>query len=382
MPVAYKGLDELTFGAMNELRLTHPGAPGSAMLLADLPQPRDSYIYIRGDRAKKGAVVPRRFLEVLSGPDRKPFTDGSGRLELARAITDPKNPLTARVEVNRVWMYLFGDGFVRTPDNLGNMSEKPANPELLDYLAGWFMAHDWSTKKLIRLIMLSATYQQSSQSHPDYQKRDPDNRLFWRANLRRLDFEAIRDSMLMLTGKIDLSLGGKPINITDEPYSYRRSIYGYVDRAGLSDLMSQFDFSDPEMANTHRISTIVPQQALFFMNSPMSVDVARQVVARPDVAAATDDAAKVRSIYKILFQREPKPVEIQWAADFLAKAAKLAPATPAGRQPPRPVYRKPTRLNRYSTLTNPGALVPRAPLTPWELYAQTLLCSNEFVYEQ
>ena len=378
--------NRLLFGAIGELRLTHPGAPGCAMIVADSPKPRDSYIYLRGERNKKGPVVPRQFLEVLSGPDRKPFTEGSGRLELAQAILSPKDPLPARVEVNRVWMNHFGEGFVTTPDDVGNQSESPSHPELLDWLSSWFMENNWSLKKLHRLILLSSTYQQSSAANPAYALKDPGNRLLWRANLRRLDFEAIRDSMVMLTGKLDESFGGKPVNITDEPYTYRRSCYGYVDRNTLSDLLTQFDFADPEMTNTRRISTIVPQQALFFLNSPMSVDVARQVMARSEVTQAPDDAAKVRAIYLILFQRSPKPAEVTWATDFLLAANQIAPPVEPARpgpkrpQPPRPVVKKVQPGSRYGALRNDGLPVSRAPLTPWELYTQALLCSNEFVY--
>jgi hypothetical protein len=381
-----KTANRLLFGAIGELRLTHPGAPGCAMILADAPKPRDSYIYLRGERARRGPVVPRQFLEILSGPDRKPFTEGSGRLELARAILSPNDPLPARVEVNRVWMYHFGEAFVNTPDDLGNQSEPPSHQELLDWLSGWFIDHNWSLKKLHRLILLSSVYKQSTATNPAFALKDPGNRLLWRANLRRLDFEAIRDSMVMLTGKLDETIGGKPVNITDEPYTYRRSCYGYVDRNTLSDLLTQFDFADPDMANTRRISTIVPQQALFFLNSPMSVDVARQVVARPEVAQALDDAAKVRAIYLILFQRSPKPAEVQWASDFMLAANQIAapaPAARAGAKRPAPVRRVAKKVqpgSRYAPLRNDGLPVSRAPLTPWELYTQALLCSNEFVY--
>jgi hypothetical protein len=378
--------NDLQFDAINELRMTHPGSPGCAMVVADAAKPRDSYIYIRGERAKKGPVVPREFLEVLSGPDRKPFTEGSGRLELAQAILAPTDPLPARVEVNRIWMYHFGEGFVSTPDDLGNQSETPSHPELLDWLSGWFMKNDWSMKKLHRLILLSSTYQESSAPNPAYALKDPGNRLLWRANLRRLDFEAIRDSMVMLTGKLDESVGGKPVNITDEPYTYRRSCYGYVDRNNLSDLLTQFDFADPDMANTRRISTIVPQQALFFLNSPMSVDVARQVMARPEVANAPDDASKVRAIYLILFQRSPKPEEVSWATEFLTQANTMVVAPSANAKakrptpPQRPVVKKYQPGNRFAPIRNDGVPVSRTPLTPWELYTQALLCSNEFVY--
>lgn len=379
------GQNQLTFNAMNELRLTHPGAPGCAMVVKDVEPPKDSYIYLRGIKSKRGPVVPREFIEILSPADRKPFTNGSGRLELAEAILSPRNPMPARVAVNRVWMYHFGEGFVSTPDDLGNQCEAPSHPELMDWLSNWFVANNWSMKKLHRLILTSNTYKQSATTNPAYAVKDPANRLLWRANLRRLDFEAIRDSMVMLTGKLDTTLGGKPVNITDEPYTYRRSCYGYVDRTSLSDLLTQFDFADPENANTRRISTIVPQQALFFLNSPMSVDVARQVVARPEVAQAPADEGRVREIYLILFQRSPKPAEIQWATDFMDQAkivATPAPVTNNKRpvQPVKPVQRKLGPGGRYGTIKNEGIPVARTPLTTWELYVQALLCTNEFVY--
>lgn len=382
-PFEQKTLNSFVFSAINQLRLTHPGAPGFAMIVADRPKPADSYVHIRGDRAKKGPVVPRRFLEILSGPDRRPFTRGAGRLELAQAITDPRNPLTARVAVNRVWMHHFGRGFVPTPDDFGNMSEPPSHPELLDYLAADFMAHGWSLRRLHRQIMLSAAYRQSSDNRPDYAARDPENRLVWRANLRRLDFEAIRDSLVWLTGRMDPAVGGKPVNITDEPYSYRRSIYGYVDRLRLSDLMSQFDFSDPEMVNSRRISTIVPQQALFFMNSPMAVDAARHIMSRPEVDDAEGDDGRITAIYRILFQRAPQPRELQWSHETLDKLHQVLYGSERPKTPrtAKSVYKKSAVVNnKYAAVQNSGVTVQRGALNAWDSYTQALLCSNEFVY--
>src|SRR5262249_34243420 len=156
------------------------------------------------------------------------------RLELAQAIANKNNPLTARVIVNRVWLHHFGEGFVRTPDDLGTMSEKPSHPELIDYLASYLMEQNWSLKKLHRLIMLSKVYQETSKelsaSTKQYEAIDPENRLLWRANVRRLDFEAMRDSLLAMSKTLDVTVGGQPVNLTDEPYTHRRSIYGYVDR--------------------------------------------------------------------------------------------------------------------------------------------------------
>ncbi|MBB6048710.1 PSD1 and planctomycete cytochrome C domain-containing protein [Armatimonas rosea] len=381
------------FDDLNRLQLTHPGAPGHAMVVEDVEEPKDARILIRGEKQRPGDIVPRQVFALCTpGSTPQPIKAGSGRLELARAIAAPSNPLTARVLVNRVWMHHFGAAFVRTPDDLGNMSEKPSHPELLDWLATHFMETGWSLKKLHKWILLSNTYQQGTETNAAYEKKDPANRLLWRANLRRLDFESIRDTMVALTGKLDPTLGGKPVNITDEPYIYRRSVYGYIDRLFLSDLLTQFDVSDPTMANTGRISTIVPQQALFFMNSAMAVDVARQVVAREEVGKAQSDEEKIRSIYLILYQRSPKPEEIQAGLGFLSKIGATAqgPETPAatatgkGRLQRRPVVKTPAKkgmgVGKFAPIRNNTEMVERKPLDSWELYTQALLCSNEFVY--
>ena len=414
--------DKFLFSKINELRITHPGAPGAAMIVTDSPKPKDSPILIRGDASRRGPVEPRHFLTCLSAGNPAPFRDGSGRYELAKLIATPANPLTARVAVNRVWQGHFGEGFVRTPDDLGNMSEPPSHPELLDFLSTWFIENGWSLKKLHKLILLSSTYQQSSNPGlnplyaanatitnqaltslvkqandylPDPRVIDPDNRLLWRANLRRLDFESIRDSLILLTGKLDPAVGGKPVNITDEPFSYRRSVYGYVDRTQLSDVLNQFDFSVPDMPNSRRISTIVPQQALFFLNNPLTVDVARRIVARPDISSAPTDAARLTAIYRILFQRKPSPDELLAALNFLREVSPLTPAATAPAAPdkskapkpsapattaPAPAIATMTADGMNGPVRNTGVRVNRSPLKSWELLAQALLFSNEFVY--
>ncbi len=384
------GRSNFYFAKINELELTHPAAPGRAMLVSDAMRAKDSPVFIRGESQSRGDIVPRRFLEILS-PDRKPipFKEGSGRLELAQSIASKSNPLTARVLVNRVWMHHFGEGFVRTPDDLGVQSEAPSHKELLDYLTGNFMDQGWSLKKLHKAIMLSRVYQESSQTNSKFEQMDPENRLLWRANIRRLDFESVRDSLLVISGKLDRALGGKPVNLTDEPYSYRRSVYGYIDRGNLPELMQSFDFSDPDMPNSKRTTTVVPQQALFLMNSSMSVDVARRVVARPEVAAASDDLARVIGLYRVVFQRAPKPLEIQLAMQFVATEAKNQPT-----ESPADTNAKNARVagkrlgknkgtGRYDSMNaiqNQGDIVERKPLTAWETYAQALLFSNEASY--
>ncbi|HEX4795748.1 MAG TPA: PSD1 and planctomycete cytochrome C domain-containing protein [Humisphaera sp.] len=381
LPAVNNAYNRFLFSAINELELTHPGAPARAMVVQDSPNPHNSPIFIRGEAGNKGNLVPREFLEILSPKDRQPFKIGSGRLELAQDIANKNNPLTARVMINRIWMHHFGDGFVRTPDDLGVQSEPPSHPELIDYLATRFMESGWSIKQMHKMIMLSNTYQQSSDTNVEYTKKDPENRLLWRANLRRLDFEAIRDTLLMFTGHLDPTVGGKPVNLTEEPYSFRRSIYGYIDRGALPELMGQFDFSDPDRPNSHRTSTIVPQQALFFMNSPMAADVARKVTTRPEFLAARDDNARVKAIYEVIFQREPKGVEVRYAAEFYnAHAGMRMPTNNAAAQKrPDRVYQKP-KNEAKKAIENEGEMVDRHALNIWEQYAQALLFTNEIAY--
>ena len=402
------------FDAINALDLTHPGGPGTAMTVADAEKPRDTNVYLRGDRNKKGAVAPRQFLEILAGPDRQPFYEGSGRRELALAIANRTNPLTPRVLVNRVWLHHFGAGIVSSPDDFGNMAEKPTHPELLDWLSMRFMDDGWSLKKLHKRILMSATYRQSANPQVnalmaqkgavDPLKIDAANKYLWHANLRRLDFESIRDSMLMLTGKMDTTLGGRPVNITEDPISYRRSIYGYIDRERLSDLQSQFDFADPDMANSKRGSTIVPQQALFFMNNELSIVVARAVAARPEVTGASSEDARIAQLYKIMYQRSPTVAELKFARDFVRKVAgfidepvakaKPAPVAKAPKPTARELMNKPlvpsaplvaaveapkTKVTGAG-LVNEGVKLDKRPVSPIEMLAQAMVCSNEFVY--
>ena len=190
------------------------GAEPRAMALADAPEILPAHVFVRGNPNNPGAEVPRKFLGVLAGENGEPFQDGSGRLDLARAIASKDNPLTARVMVNRVWHHHFGAGLVRTTSDFGLRGETPSHPELLDMLALYFIENGWSVKKLHRLILLSNTYQQGSQDNVEARQIDPENRLLWRMSRRRLDFEALRDSMLAVSGQLDRSMGGLPVSIT------------------------------------------------------------------------------------------------------------------------------------------------------------------------
>jgi len=301
---------------IEELDASSPGAPPRAMALVDRSDPHDTHVFIRGNSDNQGPEAPREFLEILSGPDRKPFQHGSGRLELAQAIASRDNPLTARVLVNRVWLHHFGSGLVATASDFGLRSEPPTHPELLDYLASRFMDEGWSIKNLHRLIMLSSAYQQSSENTPAFAKVDPNNQLLWRMNRQRLEFEPMRDTLLAVSGKLDLTPGGHAVDIID-PASDRRTVYGYVDRQNLPDLFRTFDFASPDASSPRRFYTTVPQQALFLMNSPFVINQAKHLVERPDFKSASTDQQRLHLIYQWAYQRDPSREEIEWARQLL-----------------------------------------------------------------
>jgi len=308
------------------LNITHPGAPRKAMALTDLPTPRNAKVMIKGSPNNLGPEVPRQFLEIVAGPNRQPFQKGSGRLELAQAIASKDNPLTARVMANRVWMNHFGTGIVRTASDFGLRSEDPTHPELLDYLASYFMENGWSIKKLHRLIMLSSTYQQGSEENPRYALIDPSNLYLYKMNRRRLDFEAFRDSLLTVSGKIDLKMGGQPEDLTREPFSTRRTIYGFIDRRNLAGMFRTFDFANPDATVGQRFNSTVPQQALFMMNSPFVVDLARTYVQRTDFKnTSLTDEQRIESLYWLAYQRPPLPAEVKLGKYFLDAQAGAEP---------------------------------------------------------
>ena len=316
---------------LDEVDATHPGAPPRAMALLDNTTPTEPVVFKRGNASNPGDKVPRQFLEVVAGTNRKVFTNGSGRFEMAGSIASKDNPLTARVFVNRVWMHHFGAPLVRTPSDFGLRSDPPTHPELLDYLAARFMAGGWSIKQLHKLILLSAAYQQASDDHPKGAKIDPANELCWRMNRRRLDFEAMRDTLLAASGKLNLIGEGRADDITTEPFTTRRTVYGFVERQNLPGLFRTFDFASPDTTSPQRFSTTVPQQALFLMNSPFVVQQAKALLERPDVGSQPDDGAKIQRLYQIAFQRSADKDEIKLARQFLAtqEAAATPPEMPA-----------------------------------------------------
>ncbi|MCI0362953.1 MAG: DUF1553 domain-containing protein, partial [Phycisphaerales bacterium] len=297
----------------------YDGAAPRAMAVEDLPHPEPGHVFIRGNPNNPGAPTPPRFLSCLGGGEGKLFRDGSGRLELARAIADPGNPLTARVMVNRVWMHHFGSGLVRTPSDFGFRGDPPTHPELLDFLAIKFVESGWSLKKLHRLIMTSAVYRQASADNEAARKVDPENLLLWRMNRRRLEIESIRDSMLAAAGRIDLSPGGVPFSLTALPSVPRRSVYGFIERGRIPALLNAFDFASPDQHAPARFVTTVPQQALFFLNSPFVAEQARYLAARSEVAAATTLGKKIQHLYRFVFGRPAETWEVDAGLKFLSQ---------------------------------------------------------------
>ena len=296
------------------------GAPAHAMILVDRPLPSTPRVFLRGNPVTKGDAVPRQFLSALGG---RIFTAGSGRLELARAITDPRNPLTARVMVNRVWQHHFGRGIVTTASDFGKQGAVPSHPALLDWLAREFIESGWSVKSLHRRIMLSEAYQrQSLEGAPlavsddirRARETDPDNRLLWRMNARRLGFEEARDAWLAAGAGLDLRIGGRPSALLSAGNT-RRTLYALVDRESLPAVFRTFDFANPDLSIAHRTETIVPQQALFGMNHPFVVAQAKALLRSPGVRA-TDGPERVHRLYERLFQRAPSSAELAGALDY------------------------------------------------------------------
>ena len=311
---------------IQQLVATHAGAPPRAMVLNDVPNPGKPRILLRGNPGTPGPEVPRQYLIAVQGEKRQPFSKGSGRLELAQQIASPENPLTARVMVNRIWLGHFGKGLVATPSDYGTRGELPTHPELLDWLSTYFMENGWSMKKLHRLLVTSATYQQSSEINPAAIKADPENSLLWRYNRRRLDFEQLRDSMLRATGMLDTTLYGRAVDIVKNVGSGRRTLYGYIDRQDLYAVYRTFDFADPGQHAAQRPTTTVPQQALYLMNSAFAQRQARDLLQEASVAGAKTDEARVRALYRRLLGRQPAADEVKLALDFIQRASGPAAA--------------------------------------------------------
>ena len=323
-----------------------PAAPPMAHGISDAT-PVDLKIYVRGNPAKQGELAPRRFLRIVAGDNPPAYKKGSGRLELAEAIADPKNPLTARVMANRIWQQHFGRGIVGTPSNFGKLGDAPTHPELLDYLTGRFVANGWSIKKLHREILLSTTYQLSSERDPAAMQIDADNRLLWHASRQRLQVEPWRDALLAVSGKLDRKLGGQTMNI-DNADNTRRTLYAKISRHDLSGFLRLFDFPDANITASGRSETTVPQQQLFVINSPFMINQAKAFAARLQ-NEEKDDAARIGRAYLLAFGRPATDDERLIGIKFLGGKDSSEDAI-------------------------------RNKLSRWERYTQALLASNEFMY--
>ncbi len=303
--------------AIHNLHLTSPGSPPRAMILHEEEHPREFHVFLRGSPINRGAVVQARFLQVLSATDAKPFRDGKRRLDLARAIVDPANPLTRRVIVNWVWQHHFGRGLVRTPDDFGTHGEPPTHPRLLDYLAATLLENGWSLKKLHRRIMLTAVYQQGAIENAESRRIDPDNKLLWRMPRRRLEIEAMRDAMLAVSGELKPDMGGHPFDLLSHPVVPRRTIYAFVNRDIVSNMSSTFDGANPSSCTAKRPETTVPQQTLFALNSDFIQDRAAALASLKEIVSAETDTERVRLFYQRLFSRSPEAEEVEIALQYV-----------------------------------------------------------------
>ncbi len=327
----------------------------------------DVPIHIRGSHLTLGDVMPRRFPRVLSSVDSDAAPDllidqqGSGRLELARWITRPDHPLTARVMVNRIWRHHFGRGLAESTDNFGLQTSEPLHVNLLNWLAVRFVESGWSIKEMHRLIMTSSAYQLSG-THPTARERDPENRLFARYDVRRLEAEAIRDSILAASGTLDRTMTGSLLHVGNREYifnheskeatnyeSQRRSIYLPVIRNHLYPVFQLFDYTDASVASGHRSSSILPTQALFMMNSPF-VEQASSAFARQLISEFSDGTQRVQSVYLRAFSRPATDQEVERALSFVHRAQQLSDSA--------------------------------AELQAWKWLCQSMFAANEFIYIQ
>lgn len=310
---AYRGL----VNQLDGISVKHNTAAARAMVMVDSESPYQPVIFQRGDPGSPGTPVPRRFLKIVSGPKRIPFAHGSGRLDLANDIASPENPLTARVWVNRVWMHHFGESLVENPSDFGLRTKRPEHHELLDYLASKFIANGWRTKPLHQLIMTSRAYQRASRIPDDARmarqfEADPTNRLIWHANRRRLDLEQMRDTMLAVSGTLDVTMFGRPLLIT-EPGNKRRTVYAFVERQSIPNIVQTFDFANADTSTAKRVMTAVPQQALFAMNSQFVMEAAKSVAQRIDDGSGKD---RIRNLYRTVLGRSPSEEEAELATAF------------------------------------------------------------------
>ncbi|MEZ6103704.1 MAG: PSD1 and planctomycete cytochrome C domain-containing protein [Pirellulaceae bacterium] len=324
----------------------------TSLYVVDKSQPQNSRLFLRGSPHNQGDEVPRRFPEFFAARfgDHHPtaFQQGSGRLALADKICDPQNPLTARVMVNRVWLHLMGQPLVRTPSDFGLRTDEPALRDTLDYLAAQLIRNGWSLKMLVREIVTSSVYRQSSYVTAEALERDPENDYCSHYPVRRLDFEAMRDSMLLVSGQLDATVGGPSAHV-EEPQTRRRTLYAFIDRQNLPGLFRVFDFASPDTHSPSRPETAVPQQALFLMNNPFVQDMAVAAAAQTESIDSVDQ--RISALYRRILARVPSEQELSLAHDYINGI-------------------------RDEESHDPESAV----LTSWQRLAQVLMCSNEFLF--
>ena len=326
--------------AVEEWSRKGEGAPPRAMVLLDRELPFQPRIFQRGNPNRVGRSVPRRFLEFLS-PEGQTFARGSGRKDLAEAIVAKDNPLTARVLVNRIWQHHFGQGLVTTASDFGTRSVPPSHPELLDFLATEFVEGDWSIKRLHRQILSSATYLQASDDRPVAAQLDPENRLLWKMNRRRLGFEATRDSLVAVSAGLDFQMGGPAVELLKPGFVPRRTLYGFINRMDVDPLLTTFDFPNQAATSGQRETTTVAPQSLYLMNNAFVEEAARRLVQRAEVVGAAATEKRLQRLDALLFARPASAQEMELAQEFLGEAVNLE---------------------------------------KWTRYAQALLMGNEFVF--
>ncbi len=323
-----------TLAALDEQRRhieANIAPPQYALALAD-GTAENEHVFIRGNPKTLGDEVPRHLLEVLGGTEHAPPAQGSGRLELAQQLIAPDNPLVARVIVNRLWHHHFGAGLVRSVDDFGVMGQPPTHPELLDYLARELMREGWSLKRLHRQIVLSNTYQMSSQAQPEADRADPLNALWHRRQVRRLEAEAVRDAVLAVSGRLDetmygpgvtpyltpyMSGRGRPANSGPLDGNGRRSVYLMVRRNFLSPMLQAFDYPTPFTTIGRRGVSNVPAQALTMMNNPFVVEQARHWAERVLAESHSTPADRVQAMYVAALGRPADEAEMQDALAFV-----------------------------------------------------------------
>ncbi|TWU42827.1 PSD1 and planctomycete cytochrome C domain-containing protein [Novipirellula artificiosorum] len=303
------------FGILHSSRQNEDGP--SPLMMTDVEKPHDSPILLRGQAGNRGEIAPRQYLTALRTVSDSPFTDGSGRLEFATKIAASDNPLTSRVIVNRLWGHLIGKPLVDSTSDLGIRTDRPRIAEVLEEFSADFSQHQ-SIKKTVRRIVLSRIYQQSADANRDGVEKDPDNQLLARANRRRRDFESLRDSLLQVSGSLDQTIGGEPVEITLPMPTNRRTVYALIDRQNLPGVFRTFDFASPDTHSPQRYFTTVPQQSLYLMNSPQVVELARRTAAKVRAVCETcDEATLASTLVEQVLARELRESEFTPFVAFL-----------------------------------------------------------------